>query len=113
MRKQMKRMFVAATILAACFSARADVDAKKALSIANRSDCLSCHAVASKVIGPAYRDVAKKYKGDQNAAEALLQKVKNGGSGVWGKFPMPAHPNVADGDLKTVIDWILAGAPSD
>ena len=114
----MKRILVAAAALALLISAhaRADVkaaDPKKAFSIASKSDCLSCHAVSSKVIGPAYRDVARKYKGDDQAESMLVQKVKNGGSGVWGKFPMPPHPDVADEDLKTVIEWILTGAPSN
>ena len=67
----------------------------------------------SKVIGPAYRDVARKYKGDEQAETMLMQKVKNGGAGVWGKFPMPPHPDVAEEDLRTVVDWILTGAPSN
>ena len=110
----MKRVLIAALLLAGSIAARADgVDAKKAWSIANGSDCLSCHAITKKVIGPAYRDVATKYKGDGEAPERLLQKVKNGGTGVWGKFTMPPHPNVSDQDLKVVVDWILAGAPSN
>src|SRR3974390_2611504 len=82
-------LFIAALLLAGSIAARADdVDPKKALTIANNSDCLTCHAVTKKVIGPAYRDVASKYKGDDEAPNRLLQKVKNGGSGVWGKFAM-------------------------
>jgi len=109
----MKRALAAALLMAASISARAgDVDPQRAFSIANSSDCLSCHAITKKVIGPAYRDVANKYKGDEGAPAHLVEKVKNGGSGVWGKFPMPAHPNVSDQDLKVVVDWILAGAPS-
>lgn len=110
----MKRaVLIAGLLLAGSIAAHAEeVDAKKALTIANNSDCLTCHAVTKKVIGPAYRDVASKYRGDDDAPNRLLQKVKNGGSGVWGKFAMPPHPNVSDQDLKVVVDWILAGAPT-
>ena len=114
----MKQILLAAAALAILASppAGADLkgsDAKKAFSIASKSDCLSCHAVSSKVIGPAYRDVARKYKGDDQAEVLLMQKVRNGGAGVWGKFPMPPHPDVAEEDLRTVIEWILTGAPSN
>jgi len=110
--KQALFAVLAVLTMAAPLCARADVDAAKALKIANGSDCLSCHAINNKVIGPAYRDVANKYKGDDSASTHLVEKVKNGGSGVWGRFPMPPHPDVSDQDLKAVIDWILAGAPS-
>lgn len=73
-----------------------------------KTDCFTCHSVAKKVIGPAYKDVAKKYKGDPSAEGKLVLKVKNGGSGVWGAIPMAAHPNISDADLHAMVRWVLA-----
>ncbi|HEX5539460.1 MAG TPA: c-type cytochrome [Methylophilaceae bacterium] len=83
-------------------------DAKAAEALAQKSGCLACHSVDKKVIGPAYKDVAAKYKGDKGAEAKLVAKVKNGGSGVWGPIPMPANsPHVKDEDIKTIVHWIL------
>ena len=71
-------------------------------------NCTACHAVDKKVIGPAYKEVAKKYKGDKKAAEMLVQKVKKGGQGVWGPVPMPPNAAVPDGDIQKLVDWILS-----
>ncbi|CAJ0703480.1 c-type cytochrome [Ralstonia holmesii] len=92
--------------------ALATVDAARALSIANQNACMGCHAVDRKLVGPAYQDVAAKYKGDAGAQARLIKKVREGGMGNWGQIPMPANPKIADADLKTVIDWVLAGAPA-
>jgi cytochrome c len=86
-------------------------DAAAALSIVQKNNCLSCHAVDSQVVGPAYREIAKKYHGDATAPDKLFAKVRNGGAFVWGEVPMPPNPNISDADLHTVIAWILAGAP--
>ena len=75
-------------------------------ALAKKHNCLACHQVAKKVIGPSYQDIAKKYKG-QNVAAQLEQKVKKGGVGVWGQIPMPPNPAVPDGDVKKLVDWIL------
>jgi cytochrome c len=81
-------------------------DAAKAL--AQKSGCLACHSIDKKVLGPAYKDVAAKYKGDKTAEAKLIAKVKAGGSGVWGPMPMPANsPQVKDEDIKTIVKWIL------
>ena len=90
--------------------ALAAVDAARALSIANQNACMGCHAVDRKLVGPAYQDVAAKYNGDAGAQAKLIKKVREGGMGNWGQIPMPANPKIADTDLKTVIDWVLAGA---
>ena len=90
----------------------AAVDAARALTIANQNACMGCHAVDRKLVGPAYKDVAAKYKGDAGAEAKLIKKVREGGMGNWGQIPMPANPKIADADLKTVIDWVLAGAPA-
>ena len=70
-------------------------------------NCQACHTVDKKLVGPAYKEVAAKYAGDSGAAAKLEQKVKNGGTGVWGQIPMPPN-NVPDADLKTLVEWILA-----
>jgi cytochrome c len=70
-------------------------------------NCQACHTVDKKVVGPAYKDVAAKCAGDATAPAKLEQKIKSGGSGVWGAVPMPPN-NVPDADLKTLVEWILA-----
>ncbi len=85
------------------------VDAVAAQALAQKSGCLACHSVDKKVLGPAYKDVAAKYKGDKTAEAKLVAKVKAGGSGVWGPMPMPANsPQVKDADIKTVVEWVLS-----
>lgn len=88
-------------------SANAAVDAAKAKQLATKYNCLACHAVDKKLVGPAYQEVAKKYKGDKSAEEKLIGKVKGGGSGVWGAIPMPPN-NVPDADVKTLVEWVLS-----
>ena len=86
---------------------QANADDAKAL--AQKSGCLACHSVEAKVLGPAYKDVAAKYKGDKGAEARLVAKVKAGGSGVWGPMPMPANsPQVKDEDIKTIVHWVLS-----
>ena len=85
------------------------VDAKAAEALAQKSGCLACHSIDKKVLGPAYKEVAAKYKGDKTAEARLVAKVKAGGSGVWGPMPMPANsPQVKDADITTVVQWVLA-----
>jgi len=80
--------------------------------IATQNACLGCHAVDRKLVGPAFRDIAAKYKGDAQAQARLEKKVRDGGSGVWGVIPMPSHPRMSDADIHTVVSWVLAGAPT-
>jgi len=79
-------------------------------ALAKKATCLSCHAVDTRGVGPAYREVAKKYAKDKNAEAKLLAKVKKGGAGSWGKVPMPPMAAVPEEDLKSLIKWIVAGA---
>nr|WP_150699081.1 c-type cytochrome [Pandoraea terrae] len=88
------------------------VDIAKANQLAGANACMGCHAVDKKLVGPAYKDVAAKYKGDKDGVAKLVKKVKAGGSGVWGPIPMPAHPDMSDADAKTLVEWVLAGAPA-
>lgn len=78
--------------------------------LAQKNACLTCHAVSQKVLGPAYIDVAKKYKGQKDAEAALATSIKKGGGGKWGAVPMPPQPNVSDADAKALAKWILATA---
>ncbi|MDT3737475.1 MAG: c-type cytochrome [Denitratisoma sp.] len=77
-------------------------------ALAKAKNCMSCHAVDKKVVGPSYKDVAKKYAGNAGAAATLEAKVKKGGSGVWGTVPMPPNPAVSDADIKKLVAWVLA-----
>ncbi len=95
-------------ILAAGILAAGTAQAQDAKALLQKHGCLACHAIDKKVVGPAYDDVAAKYKGDAGAAAKLEAKVKAGGSGVWGPIPMPPNPGVSDADLKTMITYILS-----
>ena len=76
-------------------------------ALAKKHNCTACHAVDKKLVGPAYKDVAKKYKGQADAPAKLAEKVKKGGSGVWGAVPMPPNAAVPDGDVTTLVAWVL------
>lgn len=75
--------------------------------LAQKNQCMTCHAVATKVLGPAYQDVAKKYKGSKDAEAALAASIKKGSAGKWGTIPMPAQSAVSDADSKVLSKWIL------
>jgi cytochrome c len=79
-------------------------------AIAQKAGCLACHTKDKKIVGPAYKDVAAKYKG-QNVEAKLIEKVRKGGVGVWGPIPMPPNPpdKINDADLKAVVEWVLKG----
>ena len=81
------------------------------LVMARGNACLGCHAVDRKLVGPSFRQIAEKYKGDPQAVAKLSRKVRDGGSGVWGVIPMPSHPRMKDEEIQTVVKWVLAGAP--
>lgn len=76
-------------------------------TLAEDSGCLGCHSITDKVVGPAFTDVAAKYKAQKGAPALLLQKVRNGGKGTWGPVAMPPNKKVSDKDLKKIIAWIL------
>lgn len=75
--------------------------------LAQKNACMSCHGVDRKIVGPAFKDVAKKYDGDSKAVADLMAKVKAGSKGVWGPIPMPPNPQLKDDDSKKIIEWIL------
>lgn len=76
-------------------------------ALAKAKNCMACHAVDKKLVGPAYKDVAKKYAGDAKAADMLATKIQKGGSGVWGAIPMPANPQVNEAEAKKLAAWVL------
>jgi cytochrome c len=96
---------LAAAALAMAGTAQADDDGKELLQ---KSGCTACHSVDKKLVGPAYNDVSAKYKGDAGAAAKLADKVKKGGSGVWGPVPMPPNAAVKDEDIKKMVAYVLA-----
>jgi cytochrome c len=76
--------------------------------LAKQKNCLACHNVDKKVVGPAYKEVAAKYAGDAGAEERLVKKVLAGGTGVWGKAVMPANKNVTEAEAHKLVQWILS-----
>lgn len=98
----------AVALAAAALFAAGGVHAQAAADLLKKNGCTACHSNDKKIVGPAYDEVAAKYKGDAGAAAKLLDKVKKGGSGVWGPVPMPPNPSVSDADLKTMITYILS-----
>jgi cytochrome c len=77
-------------------------------ALANKNACMSCHQVDKKVVGPSFKDVAKKYKGDAKAVDHIVGVIKKGGKGNWGTVPMPPHPQVSDEDAKKLANWVLS-----
>ena len=75
--------------------------------LAQKKNCMACHAVDKKVVGPSYQEVAAKYAGQKDAVEKLSQKVIKGGSGTWGPVPMPANAQVNDAEAKQLVQWIM------
>lgn len=86
----------------------AAADAAKAEALAKQHNCLQCHTADKKILGPAYKEVAKKYKGNKDAAAMLVKNVKAGSKGTWGQVPMPPNDKVSDADATVLVEWILA-----
>ncbi|AKU13798.1 c-type cytochrome [Aromatoleum toluolicum] len=99
------KVFVAAAVAAGLLSA---APAFASADLAKAKNCLACHAVDKKLVGPAYQEVAKKYAGDAGAVAKLAEKIQKGGSGVWGTMPMPANPQVNAEEAKTLATWVLS-----
>ena len=106
MRMKRHGMLLAAGLFVAS-GANAALDNKAAEDLMKKDGCGACHAIDKKVIGPAYQEVAAKYKGDAGAAAKLADKVKKGGVGAWGQIPMPPNAQVSDADIKNLVEWIL------
>ncbi|MCU0736108.1 MAG: c-type cytochrome [Methylotetracoccus sp.] len=76
--------------------------------LAQSKNCLACHGIEQKIVGPAYKDVANKYAGQPDVADKLAEKVVKGGGGVWGQMPMPPNPQVSAEEAKQLVQWILS-----
>ena len=76
--------------------------------LARKHGCLACHSVDTKLVGPAYKDVAAKYRADKGAEAKLFDKVKKGGTGTWGPVPMPPNSQVPDADIRAIVKWVLS-----
>ena len=99
----MKRVLFA---LVAAASVAAPAFADQALATAK--NCMACHAIDTKLVGPSYKDVAKKYATQKDAATLLATHVIKGSTGVWGAIPMPANPQVNDAEAKKLVAWVLS-----
>jgi len=98
----MKRALFALAAAAACVPVLADQ------ALATAKNCMACHAVDKKVVGPSYKDVAAKYAGQKDAVDKLAVKIIKGGSGVWGPVPMPANAQVNDAEAKKLAAWVMS-----
>ena len=97
----MNRALFAIVAAAACLPVMADQ------ALATAKNCMACHAVDKKLVGPAYKEVAAKYAGQKDAADKLAVKIMKGGSGVWGPVPMPANAQVNEAEAKKLAAWVL------
>ncbi len=98
---------LAGLALIASGAAHAALDNAKALALMQKNGCAACHAIDKKIVGPAYVEVAAKYKDDKNAVPMLAKKVKDGSTGVWGPIPMPPNSTVSQADITDLVTWIL------
>jgi cytochrome c len=98
----MKRALFALAALAA-LSAPALADQ----ALATAKNCMACHALDKKLVGPAYREVAAKYAGQKDAVDRLAAKIMKGGAGVWGPVPMPANAQVNEAEAKKLAAWVM------
>ncbi|HWP19692.1 MAG TPA: c-type cytochrome [Burkholderiaceae bacterium] len=99
----MKHFVALAAAAAAVFTAPAFASQQ----LAQQKNCMACHAVDKKLVGPSYKDIATKYAGQKDATDKLTQKVLKGGSGAWGPVPMPANPQVSEAEAKQLVQWVL------
>ena len=97
-----RNLFLLVTFVFVSGSALADQ------ALATSKNCMACHAIDKKLVGPSYKEIAKKYAGQKDAVEQLATKITKGGSGVWGVIPMPANPQVKEADAKKLADWVLS-----
>ncbi len=100
--------FDRALVVAVLASTASAAFANRALAI--KHNCLACHAVDTKLVGPAYRDVAARYEGQSDATDTLVGSIRKGSTGKWGDLAMPAHPKLSQADAKKLATWVLRGA---
>ena len=99
----MKHVFTLAAVLSACLTAPAFANQQ----LAQQKNCMACHAVDKKLVGPSYKDVAAKYTGQRHGVDTLPQRGTKGSTGVWGPVPMPANAQVTEAEAKQLVQWIL------
>jgi len=104
------KSIIVSMIAAAGLMVAGSVFAEDGAALLKKSNCMGCHKMEGKLVGPGFKDVAMKYKGDAGAEAKLEAKVAKGGAGVWGTMPMPAMANVKAEDIKTMVSFILAQA---
>lgn len=100
----MKPLILSLVMLAGLTSSLAHANA----DLAKSKNCMACHSVDKKVVGPAFKDVAAKYAGQKDAAAKLADKIQKGGGGVWGEMPMPPNTNVSAAEAGTLAKWVLS-----
>lgn len=100
----MKRSLLLCVVMSAFASSGAFAQA----DLAKAKNCMACHAVANKLVGPSYKDVAAKYNGQKGAEDKLVQKIMKGGAGTWGPVPMPANPQVSEAEARSLAKWVMA-----
>ena len=100
----MKLIAIGLAVASCVFAGAAHANEK----LLQASGCTACHSVDKKLVGPAYKDVAAKYRGNKGAEADLIRKVKTGTKGTWGDVPMPPNGHVKDEDIKTLVKWILS-----
>ncbi|MDO9193523.1 MAG: c-type cytochrome [Undibacterium sp.] len=109
MKHQVSLSLIAALGVAALAFTASSSYAATGAELAQKNGCMACHGVDKKILGPAYKDVAKKYKGNADAVAMMSKKIKDGSTGVWGPIPMPPNgPKVSDADIKIMAEWVLA-----
>jgi len=101
----MKRSTIVLTLAAGAIFA---LPAQANEELAKKHLCLTCHAVDKKLVGPAYKEIAAKYRTDKTAEAKLVEKVRKGGAGVWGQIPMPPNDKVPEADIRALVKWVLA-----
>ncbi len=104
----MNKKFAVAALVSVCGMLAIGAPAFASPELAKQKNCLACHATDKKLVGPAYKDVAAKYKGDKNAQATLAKKIREGGVGVWGQIPMPANPQVNEQEAQALAKWVLS-----
>ena len=107
MKKHAALVSLAGLALFSAGAAHAAIDNTQAEALMKKDGCAACHSIDKKIVGPAYVDVAAKYKGDKDAVAKLTKKVKEGGSGVWGQIPMPPNAATPTVDISDLVTWIL------
>ena len=110
MKIRIAALSVAGALVLMSTGASAAMDDKKATELLNKGGCMACHTVDKKLVGPSFKEIAKKHKGQKDVVAAISKKVRDGGAGAYGQIPMPPNPKdkINDADLKALVDWVLS-----